>query len=294
MFSMFRKKATVFTLLFTMSLSQMAYASSTGEALSPKDAQTIDCNSCDLTINDEKKVSQDEKLFREMSVDLDKITLEKASGTSPFVYKIDYGEGSVETAEIRKASNGDIVMDVYDGDLHDAITKTADGKLLLDGKEVVVESNTEVIAGESFNEDVSVASQYGRGSVYRTTPYKGKAADYTKYVKTIKKASVKSDKVIRKMTISAISIILKNSIQELVPTTLPISALTAVAKRVKPAAERNAPNSKCLSYKLVKYAYKSNTKTDKYYKYTGAYYPKKNYEGGKIAHTFYEYNAIGL
>lgn len=39
MFSMFRKKATVFTLLFTMSLSQMAYASSTGEALSPKDAQ---------------------------------------------------------------------------------------------------------------------------------------------------------------------------------------------------------------------------------------------------------------
>ena len=115
MFRMFRKKATVFTLLFTKSLSQMAYASSTVEALSPKDAQTIDCNSCDLTINDEKKVLQDEELFREMSVDLDKITLEKASGTSPFVYKIDYGEGSVETAEIRKASNGDIVMDVYDG-----------------------------------------------------------------------------------------------------------------------------------------------------------------------------------
>ena len=62
MFRMFRKKATVFTLLFTMSLSQMAYASSTGEALSQKDAQTIDCNSCDLTINDEKKVLQDEEL----------------------------------------------------------------------------------------------------------------------------------------------------------------------------------------------------------------------------------------
>lgn len=84
MFSMFRKKATVFTLLFTMSLSQMAYASSTGEALSPKDAQTIDCNSCDLTINDEKKVSQDEKLFREMSVDLDKITLEKSKWNITF------------------------------------------------------------------------------------------------------------------------------------------------------------------------------------------------------------------
>lgn len=102
MFSMFRKKATVFTLLFTMSLSQMAYASSTGEALSPKDAQTIDCNSCDLTINDEKKVSQDEKLFREMSVDLDKITLEKASGTSPFVYKIDYGKGVLKQQKFAK------------------------------------------------------------------------------------------------------------------------------------------------------------------------------------------------
>lgn len=294
MFRMFRKKATVFTLLFTMSLSQMAYASSTDEAISPKDAQTIDCNSCNLTINDEKKVLQDEELFREMSVDLDMITLEKASGTSPFVYKIDYGDGSVETTEIRKASNGDIVMDVYDGNLHDTITKTADGKLLLDGKEVVVESNTEVIEGESFNEDVSVASQYGRGSVYRTTPYKGKAADYTKKVKTIKKASVKADKLIRNMTITAIATVLEKSIQTCVPLTLSVKVLSEAAKKVKPAAERNAPNSKCLSYKLVKYAYKSNSKTDKYYKYTGAYYPKKNYEGGKIAHTFYEYNAIGL
>lgn len=294
MFRMFRKKATVFTLLFTMSLSQMAYASSTDEAISQKDAQTIDCNSCNLTINDEKKVSQDEELFREMSVDLDMITLEKASGTSPFVYKIDYGDGSVETTEIRKASNGDIVMDVYDGNLHDTITKTADGKLLLDGKEVVVESNTEVIEGESFNEDVSVASQYGRGSVYRTTPYKGKAADYTKKVKTIKKASVKADKLIRNMTITAIATVLEKSIQTCVPLTLSVKVLSEAAKKVKPAAERNAPNSKCLSYKLVKYAYKSNSKTDKYYKYTGAYYPKKNYEGGKIAHTFYEYNAIGL
>jgi hypothetical protein len=294
MFRMFRKKATVFTLLFTMSLSQMAYASSTDEAISQKDAQTIDCNSCNLTINDEKKVLQDEELFREMSVDLDMITLEKASGTSPFVYKIDYGDGSVETTEIRKASNGDIVMDVYDGNLHDTITKTADGKLLLDGKEVVVESNTEVIEGESFNEDVSVASQYGRGSVYRTTPYKGKAADYTKKVKTIKKASVKADKLIRNMTITAIATVLEKSIQICVPLTLSVKVLSEAAKKVKPAAERNAPNSKCLSYKLVKYAYKSNSKTDKYYKYTGAYYPKKNYEGGKIAHTFYEYNAIGL
>lgn len=294
MFRMFRKKATVFTLLFTMSLSQMTYASSTDEAISQKDAQTIDCNSCNLTINDEKKVLQDEELFREMSVDLDMITLEKASGTSPFVYKIDYGDGSVETTEIRKASNGDIVMDVYDGNLHDTITKTADGKLLLDGKEVVVESNTEVIEGESFNEDVSVASQYGRGSVYRTTPYKGKAADYTKKVKTIKKASVKADKLIRNMTITAIATVLEKSIQTCVPLTLSVKVLSEAAKKVKPAAERNAPNSKCLSYKLVKYAYKSNSKTDKYYKYTGAYYPKKNYEGGKIAHTFYEYNAIGL
>lgn len=294
MFRMFRKKATVFTLLFTMSLSQMAYASSTDEAISQKDAQTIDCNSCNLTINDEKKVLQDEELFREMSVDLDMITLEKASGTSPFVYKIDYGDGSVETTEIRKASNGDIVMDVYDGNLHDTITKTADGKLLLDGKEVVVESNTEVIEGESFNEDVSVASQYGRGSVYRTTPYKGKAADYTKKVKTIKKASVKADKLIRNMTITAIATVLEKSIQTCVPLTLSVKVLSEAAKKVKPAAERNAPNSKCLSYKLVKYAYKSNSKTDKYYKYTGAYYPKKNYEGVKIAHTFYEYNAIGL
>lgn len=102
MFSMFRKKATVFTLLFTMSLSQMAYASSTGEALSPKDAQTIDCNSCDLTINDEKKVSQDEKLFREMSVDLDKITLEKQVEHHLLCIKSIMGKGVLKQQKFAK------------------------------------------------------------------------------------------------------------------------------------------------------------------------------------------------
>ena len=146
----------------------------------------------------------------------------------------------------------------------------------------------------SLDEKIEVASQYGTGLIYKTSPIKGTSSEYTTKVKTIKNASVKTSKAIKNMTISAIAAVIKTALEASVPAKLTVTVISTVAKHVKSAAEANAPTSKYLSYSLTKYAYKGNTALDKYYKYTGNYYPQKNYGGKKCPHTFYEYNAIGL
>lgn len=287
------KKIFALALVFSMIFAPSIYAETTSDNINI----SIKSNELNLTTSEKEQVSHDEILFKKMSIDSSLISVNKVESTNSITYKLDYGDGIIETAVIEQLSSGDIRMEVSNEGSHDVIIQKPDGTVMIDGTPVMVEEREVIQDGTELNNsntDISVQSQYGRGSTYKTSPYKGSASDYTKKVKVIKTASVKASKRIRRMTITAISTILKNSIQTLVPTTLPVSVLTKVAKEIKPVAERNAPKSEYLSYSLIKYAYKNNGKLDKYYKYTGSYYAEKNYAGKKVAHTFYEYNTIGL
>lgn len=287
------KKIFALVLMFSIVFAPSVYAKTTSDNINI----SIKSSVLKLTPSEKRQVSHDEILFKKMSIDTNLISVNNVDSTDDITYKLDYGDGIIETAVIEQLSSGDIRMEVSNEDSHDVIIQKSDGTITIDGTPVIVEEREVIQDGTELNNsntDISVQSQYGRGSTYKTSPYKGSASDYTKKVKVIKTASVKASKTIRSLTITAISTILKNSIQTLVPTTLPVSVLTAAAKKVKPAAERNAPTRKYLSYSLTKYAYKNNGNVDKYYKYSGSYYPKKDYAGGKISHTFYEYNAIGL
>ena len=287
------KKIFALALVFSIIFAPSIYAETTSDNIDI----SIKSNELKLTPSEKRQVSHDEILFKEMSIDTNLISVNKVESTNSITYKLDYGDGIIETATIEQLSSGDIRMEVSSENSHDIIVQKTDGTITIDGNPVTVEERDVIQDGtelNSSNTDISVQSQYGRGSTYKTSPYKGSASDYTKKVKVIKTASVKASKRIRRMTITAISIILKNSIQTLVPTTLPVSVLTKVAKEIKPVAKRNAPKSEYLSYSLTKYAYKNNGKLDKYYKYAGSYYAEKKYAGKKVSHTFYEYNAIGL
>lgn len=247
----------------------------------------------ELSEIEKNQVETDLTLFKEMGLDINCISPISVQMDSSILYKITYDETS-ELAQIKKNDEGDITLTVENGNLHDTITIEHSGKLFLDNKEVSFDNFNEKNTTYSSDDEIDVASQYGHGSIYKTSPIKGKSSEYTTKVKTIKNPSVKTNKVIKKMTISAIATIIKNSLQLCMPETLPVTVISTAAKHVKSAAEANAPTSEYLSYSLTKYAYKNNTKLDKYYKYTGNYYPKKNYAGKKCPHTFYEYNAIGL
>lgn len=255
--------------------------------------RTADAN-IELSESAKNQIETDLALFKDVGIDVSSISPVSVQSDSSILYKIDYDDEISELAKINKNDNGDITMTVENGALHDTITVESSGELLLDNKVVSFDNIKEKNVVDFSNDGIEVASQYGRGSIYRTSPIKGASSDYTTKVKTIKNASVKTNKIIKNLTISAIATIIKKSLQLSMPETLPVTVISTVAKHVKSAAETNAPTSAYLSYSLTKYAYKNNTKLDKYYKYTGNYYPKKNYAGKKCPHTFYEYNAIGL
>lgn len=248
----------------------------------------------ELNHAEKRQVKEASLLFQEIGIDANSISVIGVRENLEILYNVDYGDGVNEELKIRTNENDDIILEVRNDTLHDVIKFKSDGSLYLDNEIVLFENISEKENLGTEEGDIEVASQHGRGSIYKTSPIKGKASDYTTKVKTIKNASVKTNKLIKKMTISAIAALIKKALQSSVPQTLPVTVVSTAAKHVKSASEAAAPTSKYLSYSLTKYAYKNNTTLDKYYKYTGNYYAKKNYEGKKCPHTFYEYNAIGL
>ena len=54
-------------------------------------------------------------------------------------YIIPGGEGLQEEVKVRKESNGDVVLDIQEGDLYNELTITRSGKLLMNGKDLIVD-----------------------------------------------------------------------------------------------------------------------------------------------------------
>ena len=54
-------------------------------------------------------------------------------------YIIPGGEGLREEVKVRKESNGDVVLDIQEGDLYNELTITRSGKLLMNGKDLIVD-----------------------------------------------------------------------------------------------------------------------------------------------------------
>ena len=44
-----------------------------------------------------------------------------------------------EEVKVRKESNGDVVLDIQEGDLYNELTITRSGKLLMNGKDLIVD-----------------------------------------------------------------------------------------------------------------------------------------------------------
>ena len=85
-----------------------------------------------------KKVTEDLRLLEkagsasfveELSIDED--------GT--ITYIIPGGEGLREEVKVRKESNGDVVLDIQEGDLYNELTITRSGKLFMNGKDLIVD-----------------------------------------------------------------------------------------------------------------------------------------------------------
>jgi|GEM_PF-3188230 len=277
--------ATILTTIIPF--NNIANASSVGNMES--DDFTIDCID-DETVVDLLKEEVDEDIVDKVLEDIEIMdNLGMESGLvididvqkDTIVYKLEICEGVITTMEIDADNkNGDISLAIEEGKSHDEITITDDGKLFLDGNEVIVET------AETVEDETEIIASAGTDRYAVTSaPGSTKAADWSVYKRTISTADIRTAKALGLMTRTAIGLIISNF--------FPLYGLAyTIGSLVYSLATLYSPNSTHISCKEKVYYHKTRGqltyKAGLYAeKRIGTYYAQANYKGNSKSQTYY-------
>lgn len=207
--------------------------------------------------------------------------------STEFVYEKQYSEKYTDFIKVFQDGEA-VTFDITEGDCHDILCMMPDGSIILNGNEVIITTDS----GE--NEDHGIAP----ASIYTTThsaiPFAGtQAYQYSNLIDTYEKADINAHGFIINLAVATISGIIGNAVSSFLGAPGAIggalgTVLGAIAPEIKNIAERQAPDSAYFSFILYKYAHPSNTTYDRYYRYFGHYFAKRDFQGDHVATALYE------
>lgn len=261
------KKITAFILVFSIFLMSF-----------PASAMSKNVTS----IADTEEAKYELSLLSDLNLPLDKLISSSTTKSGVNVYDFKFIDGIISRISVLE-ENGDIILDIVEGDCHDVLKFTSSGGIYLD--------NTLITPSASHDNEQASPASLGWQYLYQETPFKGTSAgDYNILVDSKFVASYPLEKQIRSMTISALSILLGMFASQLgIVVSIANDIIFQIAGRVKDTAERLAPTSTYLSYKLYKYQHPDKTPITLYHRYYGVYYVSENYQGQAITNNMYEY-----
>ncbi len=236
----------------------------------------------DCTEGDSRRISSDVQLLSQLGLETGKIVdVEKTD--DQFSYRFKNECLSDSSVKVEKTSQGDINLEVIEGDLHNEVVFTPEGKIYLDGEEVVVTEESDPIAMASDNVEPAqfVASKSTKDPLNGKATYHYYGADKVKSLKFAK--SIKD--LALETFISVVTVVMTKGGGIAV-------TLTSSAYKVLTGL---SPYSKVMSISQKKY--KPNKK-DYVGKFTGVakavttYYTKANYKGSKKTYTSYYFTNV--
>lgn len=227
--------------------------------------------------DDGRQIASDVELLNQLGLETSNIVdVEKSDDRFSYRFKNDCLSDS--SIKVEKTLEGAIALDVTEGDLHNDVIFTPEGKIYLDGEEVVVTEENEVIA--TVADDVEPAQFVASKST--KDPLNGKATYYyygADKVKNLKFAKSIKDIALETFISVVTAIMTKSGGLAVILTSSWYKSLTNLS-----------PYSKVMSISQKKY--KPNKK-DYIGKFTGVakvittYYTKANYKGSKKSYASY-------
>lgn len=188
------------------------------------------------------------------------------------------------TVSVKTLKNGDVHYIFKEGSLCDNVIYTHDGKVLLDGKEVVVEHEEKLFYEK---EDANLRAIYTHAST--TCPY-GKAADYNVSAGTINNDNIKLNKRLGSITTNGLASILLKVLKAALILKISVKLAVFIINNGK----IDNPDSKALSHKTKRYYHKNGKYVKpgmRVMKNVAQWYTKANYKGTshkKVTYSIYE------
>lgn len=206
------------------------------------------------------------------------------------VYDLDLGNGIVDQVQVEESPDGDVTLTFDEGELSNTLEYTTDGKLYIDGREFYIVNDTVDNAEENtFTDDkANLTPNQAREEFFRTTPYKGTASNYNKYIATQKCKNINARNDWGSITTGALASAICCALEAVWYVSIPVGILVALATDLRTDAEKHGYDEAFMSFNVKKYQYVVSGTSTQYYKYTGTYYGKAGYDGTPHSYTFYE------
>ncbi len=207
--------------------------------------------------------------------------------STEFVYEKQYSEKYTDFIKVFQDGEA-VTFDITEGDCHNTLCMMPDGTIILDGNEVIITTSS----SEDADHGIAPASIYT--TTHSAIPFAGtQAYQYSDLVDTYEKADINANSFLKNLATGTISALLGIAVGKFLGASDTASSVLgivfgAIAPEIKNIAERQAPDSAYFSFILYKYAHPSNTTYDRYYRYFGHYFAKRDFQGDHVATALYE------
>lgn len=268
-----------FTMTFTLACPSFAVSTNVEETENIK-VESLTASAM-IKKFDLENVSEDDievalTTFNTMGLSPDSIsTIENENGDA--VYTFSFSNDIKSEIVVEEQGNHDVVLDVTEGNKHDELILTHDGRVLLDGNEVTFDVSTE------NNGDVSLYGSLSDTWYTGTNPCPSKTWVYQH---NTNKANISASKKIENCTTAVIIGLISLALS---PVGTAFSGVYSIAAGVIAAA--TGTDSKYMSAKVATYYPKGgrNIGNNRWVeKHVGKFYPKKNYAGTVTTKTRYK------
>lgn len=203
-------------------------------------------------------------------------------------YNITYPNGIVNQVKTERNKDGCIVVHFYEGTLHNKVVILKNGNLLVDGQLVDIKSNSKL--QNSIMKDNNIISPQMRNEEYSLSPW-GNSSDYKnyRYTKSANTCSWGVSTLVGLAT-GVVATIICSAVSAGLGGSIGMSIFAGVASAMITRCEVYGMEDAFFSWRFDVYERTDSMSIDRYYKYKGACYSKRDLMGKSFSHTYYYRN----
>ena len=201
-------------------------------------------------------------------------------------YTVDFSDTISDKITIYENDNKDLTINFYEGNTHTVLQFLSDGRLSVNGGKAVPYKATEIYYTPSLRGSSSGPLRMSNVE-YSLSPF-GPASSYTLYCGTYSgtKCSWGVATLVGLAT-GAVATIICAAVNAGLALSLGASIFSGVAAALITRCEIYGMDDAYYSWQFEKYERTDSMSIDRYYKYTGACYSRKNLAGTAYPHTYY-------
>lgn len=201
-------------------------------------------------------------------------------------YTVDFSDTISDRITISENENKDLTINFYEGSTHTVLQFLNDGRMRVNGGEAVPYKASEIYYTPSIGGSSSGPLRMSNVE-YSLSPF-GSASSYTLYCGIYSGAKCSwGVATLVGLATGAVATIICAAVNAGLAISLGASIFSGIAAALITRCEIYGMDDAYYSWQFAKYERTDSISVNRYYKYTGACYSKKDLDGTKYAHTYY-------